>query len=60
MNRGLFMNAVSRFFAGLVTVGPLLFLPAGTFRWPPTRLTRKFCGKIPVSPERSRCRKTRR
>ena len=34
MNSKLFTQAVSRFFAGLVIVGLLLFLPAGTFRYP--------------------------
>ncbi len=34
MNRGLFIRALTKFFAGLVIVGLLLFLPAGTFRYP--------------------------
>lgn len=34
MNRELFIKAITRFFAGLVIVGLLLFLPAGTFRYP--------------------------
>ena len=34
MNKELFMKAITRFFAGLVIVGLLLFLPAGTFRYP--------------------------
>ena len=34
MNRELFKKALSRFFAGLVIVGLLVFLPAGTFRYP--------------------------
>ncbi|MDO5438519.1 MAG: isoprenylcysteine carboxylmethyltransferase family protein [Erysipelotrichaceae bacterium] len=34
MNRGLFLKAITRFSAGLLLVGLLLFLPAGTFRYP--------------------------
>jgi len=34
MNKELFIKAIARFFAGLVLVGLLLFLPAGTFRYP--------------------------
>ena len=34
MDRELFIRAVSRFFAGLLIVGVLLFLPAGTLRYP--------------------------
>jgi len=34
MNKELFIKAITRFFAGLVIVGLLLFLPAGTFRYP--------------------------
>ena len=34
MNKELFIKAITRFFAGLVLVGLLLFLPAGTFRYP--------------------------
>ena len=34
MDRKLFIRAVSRFFAGLLIVGLLLFLPAGTLRYP--------------------------
>ncbi len=34
MKKKLFIKAVSRFLAGLVAVGLLLFLPAGTFRYP--------------------------
>ncbi len=34
MNRKLFVRAITRFFAGLLIVGLLLFLPAGTFRYP--------------------------
>ncbi len=34
MNRGLFPKAITRFAAGLLLVGLLLFLPAGTFRYP--------------------------
>ena len=34
MDRELFIRAVSRFFAGLLIVGLLLFLPAGTLRYP--------------------------
>ena len=34
MNSKLFIQAVTRFFAGLLLVGLLLFLPAGTFRYP--------------------------
>jgi protein-S-isoprenylcysteine O-methyltransferase Ste14 len=34
MNRKLFRKALSRFFTGLAAVGILLFLPAGTFRYP--------------------------
>ncbi len=34
MNRELFIKAITRFFAGLVIVGLLLLLPAGTFRYP--------------------------
>ncbi len=30
----LFIRAVTRFFAGLLVIGALLFLPAGTFRYP--------------------------
>ena len=30
----LFVRAVTRFFAGLLVIGALLFLPAGTFRYP--------------------------
>ena len=34
MNRGLFLKAITRFSAGLLLVGLLLFLPAGTIRYP--------------------------
>jgi len=34
MNKELFKQALTRFFAGLVLVGLLLFLPAWTFRYP--------------------------
>ena len=34
MNGKLFIKAVTRFFAGLVIVGLLLFIPAGTLRYP--------------------------
>ena len=34
MNRDLFIQAVLRFFAGALIVSLLLFLPAGTFRYP--------------------------
>ena len=34
MKKELFIKAVSRFLAGLLTAGLLLFLPAGTFRYP--------------------------
>ena len=34
MDSKLFIRAVSRFFAGLLIVGLLLFLPAGTLRYP--------------------------
>lgn len=34
MNRELFMKAITRFLAGLLIVGLLLFLPAGTFQYP--------------------------
>lgn len=34
MNRQLFVTALSRYFAGLLLVMLLLFLPAGTFRYP--------------------------
>ncbi len=34
MNKELFLKAITRFGAGLVLVGLLLFLPAGTFRYP--------------------------
>ena len=34
MNRELFVRAISRFFAGLLLVAALLFLPAGTWRYP--------------------------
>ena len=34
MNRNLFIQAVLRFFAGVLIVSLLLFLPAGTFRYP--------------------------
>ena len=34
MNKGLFIKAITKFFAGLIIVGLLLFLPAGTFRYP--------------------------
>lgn len=38
MNKELFIKAITRFFAGLVIVCFLLFLPAGTFRYPQGRL----------------------
>jgi len=38
MNSHLFSKALSRFFAGLVIVALLLFLPAGTFHYPQARL----------------------
>lgn len=34
MDRKLFVSAIVRFFAGVVLVGLLLFVPAGTFRYP--------------------------
>ncbi len=34
MKHGLFLSAVVRFFAGVLIVGALLFLPAGTWRYP--------------------------
>ena len=34
MNRELFIRAITRFFAGLVLVALLLFLPAGTWKYP--------------------------
>ena len=34
MNSKLFVKGMTRFAAGLVLVGLLLFLPAGTFRYP--------------------------
>lgn len=34
MKRKLFFSAISRFILGLVLVGLMLFLPAGTFNWP--------------------------
>ena len=34
MNKALFIQAISRFFAGFLVFGLLLFLPAGTFRYP--------------------------
>ena len=34
MNKGLFLKAITRFSAGLLLVCLLLFLPAGTFRYP--------------------------
>ncbi len=34
MNKQLFAQAMTKFFGGLVLVGVLLFVPAGTFRWP--------------------------
>ena len=34
MNKELFIKAITRFFAGLVIVGLLLFLPAGTSQYP--------------------------
>ena len=34
MNRNLFVKAITRFLAGLLIVGLLLFLPAWTFRYP--------------------------
>ena len=34
MNRELFIQAVTKFSAGLLIVGLLLFLPAGTLRYP--------------------------
>ena len=34
MNRELFMKAITRFLAGLLIVGLLLFLPGGTFQYP--------------------------
>ena len=34
MNTKLFAQAIGKFLAGLVLVGMLLFLPAGTFAWP--------------------------
>ena len=33
MDRTLFRQAILKFFSGLLLVGALLFLPAGTFRW---------------------------
>ena len=38
MNSHLFVKALSKFFAGLVIVALLLFLPAGTFHYPQARL----------------------
>ena len=34
MDSKLFAQGITKFFCGLVLVGLLLFLPAGTFRWP--------------------------
>ena len=34
MNKKLFMQAIGKFLSGLILVGMLLFLPAGTFSWP--------------------------
>ena len=34
MNKKLFMQAIGKFLSGLILVGILLFLPAGTFSWP--------------------------
>ena len=34
MNQELFKQALTKFFAGLIAVGLLLFLPAWTFRYP--------------------------
>ena len=34
MNRALFIRAITRFFAGLVLVALLLFIPAGTWKYP--------------------------
>ena len=34
MNRELFIRAITRFFAGLVLVALLLFIPAGTWKYP--------------------------
>ena len=34
MSRELFIQALTKFFAGLIAVGFLLFIPAGTFRYP--------------------------
>ena len=34
MNKKLFMQAIGKFLSGLILVGTLLFLPAGTFSWP--------------------------
>ena len=34
MDRKLFIQALTKFFAGLLAFGVLLFLPAGTFRYP--------------------------
>ena len=33
MNRSLFGKAICKFLAGVVLMGLLLFLPAGTFNW---------------------------
>ena len=34
MTKKLFMQAITRFLAGLVSVGALLFIPAGTLQYP--------------------------
>ncbi len=33
MTKKLFVQAIVKFFAGVIVIGALLFLPAGTFRW---------------------------
>ena len=38
MTKELFIRAFSRFFAGVILVGGLLFIPAGTIRYPQARL----------------------
>ncbi len=38
MNKGLFITAITKFFSGLAIVSLLLFLSAGTFRYPQARL----------------------
>lgn len=34
MDRKLFAQAIAKFLAGVVLVGALLFIPAGTLAWP--------------------------